>query len=853
MADDTVGSGGGATATIERSEEDTRDRDTDTQEETDRVEIGSGGGATATVSEEVSERTEEPEDTDKVEIGSEGGATATVSEEVSERTKRTREERIRQDMQEQFGTRGRGLPDDVPSDREITQQIEQQQQRQQRTQQFRQTEALGFQQQLKPEAGPESDVPKDSVALDAFTFARERSERKQEAAEEAGEIAETISERVEYVEEGGGGKREVVVTDEGFVPVENIENLEKLNLEDKTRKTVVEVGEGKYVTEEEFEKYPEKYQDAKQKEYQLEKISEQLIKEPQQVKEIRYAREAFPITPEEQASQEMKEFTTAERARAEASTLFSTKSPEYIGATLGDVTGLEGVFGDTKRAEVVESRVAEEITKGRTDPTKLEVFGTGAYQGLRSVPGRIAIAGATAGAATKAAAGITAFGPASKTATALKGAGVAGLSLRAGTKGAEAIKLYRSGEKAEAAGEVITTAAEIGTAIGASKGVQKRIQQARIKSPRGRGKVTEQIQKRYTPSELEKLQTQVQYSGDYPVKPSSSQGFLTRFVSGRGTGTKEVLAEPLAGEGKISYLRPKTKPQTRGEFLKSYLLGTDQPQQVTYGGDYPVGPSPSGRAFTLGQKGTVGGGSAGLVSKPTTGRSVTGRTGVTDIRTLAEESTGFVSPTAVTPGVQTAFPQTDTETVQTVKPKPTLKEISKPRSLQRTTPGEVTEEKVEPMTATTMLSTEQEEAVRQRQPQRPRKEQVTTPVPGVIQKPIPVQKLRPKQLAMQKQVMKPVQEPQTIQTQKMAAGGMAAFPAPEGKKPKIPTGLDTKSVDVGRRKDKPLADIIGASRVEFEFDKAITPTDAEKDPVTGVLKPTQEEELDAPGGGIDII
>jgi len=46
---------------------------------------------------------------------------------------------------------------------------------------------------------------------------------------------------------------------------------------------------------------------------------------------------------------------------------------------------------------------------------------------------------------------------------------------------------------------------------------------------------------------------------------------------------------------------------------------------------------------------------------------------------------------------------------------------------------------------------------------------------------------------------------------------------------------------------KPLADWIGATRVEFEYSKATTPKGKEKDPITGTLKPVEEKKLDFGG------
>ena len=780
-----------------------------------------------------------------------------------DRLEMTREEAIepiRADKQEvppsiqwEMADKGGGLPEGIPPRAELQKVIQRQRAKQEI--QFRQTTTR--------------DVPKDYGPVEAYGFALQRSERAERQAEEAEEQAEKIAQRVQFVEEKG---RKTTVGKEG--------------------QTLIKVSEEGYVPLEDYKEYRERHTKLKQREQKLEEVSEQLIAEPQPVKETRYAREAFVKTPKEVAEVQVEEAGPFQRAGLEARTFLSTAGPRYIGASLASpVKSALGIT--TTREEVIEEKFAEDIASVRTDEPFISTVAKGAYGGLRSPPGRVGTAMLMGAGATKGVAALQRAGAGVKTMTALKGLGVAGMSYRVGTKGAEAIELWRTGQRAEAVGEVITTAGEIGAAVYGAKATQKRITRARIKRPRGRGKITKKLQKKYTPYEIERLQAKIQYGGDYPVKPSTTKGFISKLLTGKGLGTKQIYRETPAkalsrGEtigtkmmtksGKVAYPSARTRPRTRTEFIKSIITGSYTPQQVTYGGDYPVKLSGSslyqtlkGITPSLGKAGTAGMRTTGMLK----GAKTTPSMDVGRVTTLTEVGPSVISATAVPATVPTL--ETEAEEIQELKTKPVATTVQPIRQLEETQPGQLRTEKEDIKTtpvATTIQPPRQIEKTQpglvqigrelektevftagrqvtkqgkrplQKQPQKLKREQFLTQMPVTAQMVKPKKKIALKQMAKLKQAAKPRQIARQGITQKMG-GGMLAFP-PLGEKKPMDFKIAAEPMETARKMDfgRPMADWIGAMKVEFEFEKATTPLGVEKSPITGVLKPVEEEELE---------
>ncbi|MFB6088377.1 MAG: hypothetical protein ABEK36_01210 [Candidatus Aenigmatarchaeota archaeon] len=122
--------------------------------------------------------------------------------------------------------------------------------------------------------------------------------------------------------------------------------------------------------------------------------------------------------------------------------------------------------------------------------------------------------------------------------------------------------------------------------------------------------------------------------------------------------------------------------------------------------------------------------------------------------------------------------------------------------------------------------------------------------------PRPRRKVRTRKIPREKPKPIPRQITRRFQRQRPKPG---AFVSPT---PPLPVGKTTKNrrVDVElpepmeRKKKEPLADWIGATKVEFFKRKAETPKGVKKKPVTGVLKPVAERKgLLKNVGGIDIL
>jgi len=132
--------------------------------------------------------------------------------------------------------------------------------------------------------------------------------------------------------------------------------------------------------------------------------------------------------------------------------------------------------------------------------------------------------------------------------------------------------------------------------------------------------------------------------------------------------------------------------------------------------------------------------------------------------------------------------------------------------------------------------------------------QLRTPMPVTAPKPTTLPAVKPKKKVRPRAKLLTRQRPKVRPSTRFAtpkAGLGAGFPIPPGEDDKART-FRTKDKDViGKRKKKPLADWIGATKVEFEYEKATTPKGVTKDPVTGTLKPVEEKKLDF--GGQDLL